>query len=448
MSGFEIRTEWEEAEPVRDDVLRKTWARIEILAGGTPCTRLEDPRSASIRNGVYGPAFPLAEWLVENWWALIHEHRRPMDLSARSGGMVGWRRRHCMLFAREGYSLPDLALVREGEAMLLHLTADPLTPSNYPVRFLDNFETRVPWKEVRDGISAFVNRVLDCLGTGEDEDTKRLRRNWNAIAESDRSERDLCIASARLGLDPYDPDELTSEYVEEIESVFDLPLPARLQMLDSVAAENVRGSAEALKDSLKIVAEQTGPPLDLHRFAGVTHEIRHADQPWMQGFAMAHRFRSIAGLPPEAPIGNLRDLLPEWIGWFPFFHLIERSLCDKRLNAIVGCSTTGTPVLVGPPKHRKEARFRLARAICAFLEGTRAGSPSVLSDAHTFEQSRGRSFAAELLCPADGLRARVSSDSVDGQEIKRLAYAFQVSTFVVAHQLRNHGIADLDEVWW
>src|ERR1039458_3812421 len=97
MSEFQLRFEWEESPRVRAPELDATWARMEIYAHGDAVTRVESRRSQSVRTGIYVPLFPIAEWMVANWWFLWEEWR------GDAGGP-----RHCLLAAREGFVLPDI----------------------------------------------------------------------------------------------------------------------------------------------------------------------------------------------------------------------------------------------------------------------------------------------------------------------------------------------------
>jgi hypothetical protein len=50
-----------------------------------------------VRFGIYVPLFPVAEWMVSNWFFLWDEWRSDAP-----------RDRHNLLTAREGFALPDL----------------------------------------------------------------------------------------------------------------------------------------------------------------------------------------------------------------------------------------------------------------------------------------------------------------------------------------------------
>jgi len=78
--------EWHDAPGVKDAVLAKTWARLEIHISDyqspphflTQCIR---SKVNSVHRGVYSSVFPLAEWVVENWWFLLFE---PITIAIRN----------------------------------------------------------------------------------------------------------------------------------------------------------------------------------------------------------------------------------------------------------------------------------------------------------------------------------------------------------------------------
>ena len=97
MTEFAIRFEWEESPRVRAPELSATWARLEVHVDDKVITRVDAERSGSVRTGIYVPLFPIAEWMVSNWFFLWDEWR----LDAPPA-------RHRLLSAREGFALPDL----------------------------------------------------------------------------------------------------------------------------------------------------------------------------------------------------------------------------------------------------------------------------------------------------------------------------------------------------
>jgi hypothetical protein len=82
MSGLRFECDWEDPKGVLVPELRSTWARLTIFVNETPVTQVYDHGANSVRNGIYLPLYPLAEWLAINWWTVFHElevSRRPIS---------------------------------------------------------------------------------------------------------------------------------------------------------------------------------------------------------------------------------------------------------------------------------------------------------------------------------------------------------------------------------
>jgi Zn-dependent peptidase ImmA (M78 family) len=67
-----------------------------------------------------------------------------------------------------------------------------------------------------------------------------------------------------------------------------------------------------------------------------------------------------------------------------------------------------------------------------------------LTPAHVYRQQIGRSFAAELLAPAEALAMRIRRSSVTAEEIGKYADEFSVAPQVIQHQIENHTLADVE----
>lgn len=73
MNQLTFDFEWKDPGGARGPELSATWARLEIRVGDVPVTRVDDLRARSVRNAIYGPLYPVAEWIVSNWWSLLYE---------------------------------------------------------------------------------------------------------------------------------------------------------------------------------------------------------------------------------------------------------------------------------------------------------------------------------------------------------------------------------------
>ena len=70
MSELNFEFDWVDSEGIRGAELSTTWASLKIAVGDSVVTRIEDKRAKTVRDFVYVPLYPLAEWLATNWWFL------------------------------------------------------------------------------------------------------------------------------------------------------------------------------------------------------------------------------------------------------------------------------------------------------------------------------------------------------------------------------------------
>lgn len=213
---IKFRVEWQDAPGVRDPVLARTWCRLTMEIDGQVVSRAIDHRSDSLRDGIYGSVLPLCSWIVENWWCLQHEayrfHRpfRSQDLAVNIDHRA-WVRRHSLRAVGEGGVLPDVMLFRDGDVLVVRWYADRTDAAHPYLRFVGDGQASMPIHEATLGLTDFVVRVLDRIKEVNAPEVEALRRDWEAITTSSPDECEFCIWSARVGLDPYDPDELTDQ---------------------------------------------------------------------------------------------------------------------------------------------------------------------------------------------------------------------------------------------
>ena len=70
MPTLDFEIDWVDAEGIRGPELAATWAALCIRIGDSVITRVLDARAKTVREFVYVPLYPLAEWLATNWWFL------------------------------------------------------------------------------------------------------------------------------------------------------------------------------------------------------------------------------------------------------------------------------------------------------------------------------------------------------------------------------------------
>src|SRR5947207_420221 len=134
--------EWADPLGARGLELRATWARLAIRVDGRYPSRVLDQEVKTVRDSVYLPLYPLAEWIVSNWWRLLFE----IESSERAKDPL-YGRRHNLRWAREGYSAPPLSFNAVGE--LLQLRWEPEVLSHHRVEFLESGFAYVPLQAVQ-----------------------------------------------------------------------------------------------------------------------------------------------------------------------------------------------------------------------------------------------------------------------------------------------------------
>ena len=446
---LDFQVEWHDAPGVKDQVLAKTWARLEIQTQeeGTPprwLTSCVRARSNSVQRGVYGSVFSLAEWIVEHWWFLLHE---PLRVPEYSGGRAGavddpqrrWAQRHDLLAAREGGALPDLTFYRDGPDVVACWFPDPEQDEQIrPTRFISGAGTvRMAPHVLEIAIHDFVQSVLERLDQATDEDTQRLRANWQALLLSRDTEPDLCAWSAALGLDPYDPQELTDELVELLEhEVAAQPAPLRADLLEASSGKSLgldldwtkRASSKLMTVSDATVSQSR--PQSRDGIASSAHRF---------GYQEARDFRNVFEIPDRA-LPDLLDVLHERCGWPADPEIVLDGCSNPSKLAMVGKDHEGYPRLVAKESRREASkRFRLARALYSLPSADATATLRLVTGAYTWDQRASRAFAAELLAPAAALRSSVG-DHISTEQIDDLAYEYSVSSSVIAHQIANHRI--------
>lgn len=447
---LQFRIDWEDEPRIRDPLLRASWARLEILASlGIRRLCLTDcvgERSQSLRRGIYGSVFPIAEWIVENWWSLLNESLRVERFrGARLLGKVNafrpWVQRHSLLAARGGFALPDLTLYRDGSRVVVRCVPDPSeTESPYPVHFVRDAELRLPCADAEAGLRGFVEAVIDRVRelVPSEPGTQELISNWEAVRESSRTEAGVCAAAAAMGLDPYDEGELSSELLDVLEGEFDSLAPSlRWDLAEST-------TRETLATDLAWVFE-AGSELGGARGQGIAPVLpdesgtipAHA-----AGYERARKLIDRVGLPP---VDDLEGFVQARCGWSTSAEPPpQMDGVPTRINGLIGPDSFGRPRLVPSAVARlpESGRFLLARALFFAPKEEAPPPPRLLTRASAWSQRASRAFAAELLAPAAELARRVSGKVAD-EEVAELAHEFRVSARVIEHQLENHGIAEI-----
>ena len=435
-----FRVEWQDAPGVKDTVLARTWCRLAIEVGGRLVTEVLDDRSRSLRGGIYGSVFPLSQWIVENWWFLLNESYRfpaaygSRDL-ARTPGDRAWIQRHSMLAARQGGVLPDLTIYRDKGFVVARWMPDVEDATHPFLRFTGSGEVQMDPDEARRGLAELVELVMGRLEGFPDTEVGMLRSEWTGIQESMGQDRKLCEWSARLGLDPHDPDELTDDEAGTIMSlVSPLEDSVRNDLLDAEQLRSLRADLEWLNQAQSLAADAGGSVNSVPTLSKVEGRTAH-ELGYTCATSLRHHLCASDGC---EPITDMDDTLHR-LGWAQSPSRTLGVHPEGPLKVALEQSDDGASVAVAPESGACGERFGLARSI--FLRHfSSGGCRRLVTEAHTWDQRASRAFAAEFLAPAAGLSRHIG-ERVSHGEIDHLAEYYEVSPSVIAHQIQNHRLA-------
>ena len=443
-----FRMEWQDAPGVRDAVLARTWCRLVIEAGGRLVTEAVHGPTESLRGGIYGSALPLCQWIVENWWFLLNESYRfparyaSWDL-ARTSRDREWVQRHSLLAAQEGNALPDLTLHRDEQEVVVRWMPDR-TPSVHPFLRFTGEGVHLTVADAERGLAEAVQTVMDRLDGVDEPQVREVRADWEAIAAATEQERRLCEWSARLGIDPYDPNELTDDLAGAlVESVADLNAALRDDFLDAARPQTLLRDVDWLRQAEALAADAgcACSPADRENIScDIDEDAAHE-----RGYACAKELRRHLSLADgHEPIADLDEILVR-LGWARYPSRTMDLERESPLEAALTRSDEGAAVAIVGDAGQAGNRFRLARTVFLHHFSRNGRMPRrLVTEAHTWEQRASRAFAAEFLAPAAGLSKQLGGRA-SLVVIDELASHYGVSSQAVGHQIENHRLAWIND---
>ena len=425
-------------QQAKDPLEQQTWAAVRIYVTGRCVTRWLDRDSQQEIDAVYIPAFPLARWVVMNWWALFnepcHEELPPSPHALWTGRERAWLQRHCLRSAESGLFLPRLSIWNNGRYLGANWVAD--TDDSYltmPGTFLYGSTAAIDVQEAEDALRSLVGTVLRWIEDSTDPRAVRLRANWQAIANANPQEAAFCQAAGRMGLDPYDISSWPTGLVDLLETLSEEnPPPLVTDFLSSAAAEDAaplwKWVDQARQDgNLGPAAKPPPLPLRLETYAA-----------GQAGVTAAQRLRQQLGI-DTPPLPSVEAVASE-IGLGPIVFEDYNHLPSMSIRAAVGWQPGGKAVVLGPkPPSLESQRFLLARGLFHATFMCERGA-RLITRTHDWDQQASRGFAAELLAPRDALAAAIPADLDEDERadaINRLAERYQVHPELIRRQLQN-----------
>lgn len=434
MSDIIVDFDWIDPGSAKGDELRATWARLSLGVDGDSITRVYDKKTRSVREDIYLPLYPLAEWLASHWWALWSEIP-----TGERRGTKGFDERHCLRSAREGFALPALWLLSQGDQMRVQWESEDLPHQH--VEFLSEGVAHLDLERTRGRFQDFIQAVIDRLWQSNVRGTL-LEEEWSAICDAGEEEVEFCAAAGALGLEPYVISKRAQETI--ISAAAKLPVEIRHDFLSVASLENIDEQARLVLSALDLGRANRGdlPSLKAlkHRFAQKSFDMFPPPQ---EGYNFAKQIRQELGLNGR-PLNSDKELGAALGVSADDFEKAILSLpaAEKSLDVAVSLNDKSSPGFVLRPASEAARRFHLTRALFEYLTSTfQVGL--LVTEAGSNRQKRNRAFAAEFLAPSDALKERVEQQVVDPESIDDLAAEFGVSPWLIVHQLHNHGIAEM-----
>lgn len=412
--------------------LRATWARLEISVAQTTITSLIDFESRGIRNSVFLPLYPLAEWLATHWWFLFYEVETP-----RRSTSDQYDRRHNLRYGGEGFAMPSLTIQPLGNQVKLEWRRIRLDAQN--LGFTETGSIHVAARELRRTFSDFISAVIKRLQEIGINGTL-LEEEWRSIQAIDPEERDFCSAAASLSLDPYTLDEGQQQKIIEASKA----LPSSL-LPDFFAVADFSDLPAQTSQVLEALESSGNNSANLAALKSLREEVASvkvlSGPPWRQGYEFARELRQRLNLNGDR-LGSL-SALAKALGVPPRqldIAILKVPGLPGFLDALGATNSRQSPGFAVTSRRDESIRFAFCRALFEYLT-IPVDQPLIVTRARSERQKRNRAFAAEFLVPADILREILPGPVVVDEDIDDLAAGFGVSPSVIRHQIDNHELA-------
>ncbi len=393
---------------------RATVASLQLFVGGLNVT--QHLAAGEAFDHVTVSLYSLAHGLAHDWWTIFGVRDRTISLTRY----------------RTGYLLPDLRFGFDGAAF--EMQAHQCVYQQPDVRFWAGPSEVFGRAEGEACLSSLIEDVLLRLRQRGLPATSAALR-WQRVMASRRSEEEaiFCEAAGSLGLDPYQIDEATADFIEKAETLFErealvefvsgageVDRPALLRWVERMA----RGKGHQYRlANLRPIVDQTlreTPPT-------------RDDRAWEIGYRRALGARKVLNLEQNTRFRSFRDIATR-LGASKGYSLAPGVNGIRALRRDRG---DGLHIHLRNHGDTKEAAaahlFAFARAVgdaCCFPE-PQLGPITELRSA--YRQAAGRAFAAEFLAPSDEIEAM----RADRQDVVTIANEFAVSQQVIEHQIAN-----------
>jgi len=449
------------------------WAGLAIwIDGRNICSHVE-PGATEIRQYLFVPLGPIADWIVRSFPAVAFEERardfptgrslhrdvtrwgqapasQDFDEDAWFEARESWWSRHFLRAGADGARLPDLAFVRDDEALVLSWTKPNFAGRLPPGMVWPSGESAVSWIDGVEILERFVCvvadafRLADWAGTYAWISTERpltgqpvpletaveffTARDLHALEAITRTaDPHAALEALGLGADSADPAE-----------------SPHCQILRDLSSGLSPQVGELVLDTgARALAPDAGRARRWLRGRDVALDAARAGtSPEDAGQLAAKELRRSVGLDAQ-PVDDLHVLLGEF-----GLDSVDSAIDGQGDRMMAAAQLDGSPSVVTLRTPRTEPewgrRFEHARGLGhLLLDPIRGGAVGAASGpyAHAARRRRSGAFAAELLLPTASL-AHASGGRLDGvaqgNAFETLLTSFGVGARTAAFQLWNH----------
>lgn len=422
---MQFSIKWHPTQPQLPAEELATFAELSLLVNNTSLFRNEDLiEKRFIQEGINVSSYPLALWLVVNWWRLRWEAALPANTTAMQ--KLDWQMSHSLGAVGQGYYWPDLTFSSDTQSIYLQhqLHQDKVGG----IRYLENYSGKITVQQFEAAVFNLIEQTLEQLNskgiknTGLHQAWADLKEDLNQVAHFRYRQLE-----AQLG---FDQNEGEPNYINEL-------LEAENQFGHSAVDEVTQAEKNRTLEVLEQVKSQLSQSKSLISFENTKIKNNTSEKtllPWQAGQKAAQELRNSWAI-NSGFISNeqLADRLSASKKLWQELNNNEVSIAAAQTDA-----NKTAKVMLGKSRPLAQ-RFMLARIIGDYLYTASGEETLVCTTGKTYRQKYQRAFAQELLCPYTALIERLGTVEPDDEAISEAAEHFLVSPLVVNTVLVNKG---------
>src|SRR5690554_30895 len=422
---MQFTLKWHPTQPQLPAEELATFAELSLLVNNTSLFRNEDLlEQRFIQEGINIGSYPLALWLVVNWWRLRWEAALPANTTAMQ--KIDWQMSHSLGAVGQGYYWPDLTFASDTQS--IHLQLKLHQDKIGGIRYLEAYSGKITAQQFETAVFKLIEQTLEQLNSKGLKNTD-LHQAWADLKE-DLNQADRFRyrqLEAQLG---FDQNEGELNYITKL-------LEVENQFGHSAVDEVTQAEKNKTLEVLQAVKNQLNQSKSLISFENTQVKNNTSDktlQPWVAGQKAAQELRNNWAI-NSGFISNeqLADRLMASKNLWQ-----ELSTSEVNLAAAQAEANKTAKVILGKTRPFAQ-RFMLARIIGDYLYTASGEKILVCTTGKTYRQKYQRAFAQELLCPYAALIERLGTVEPDDEAISEAAEYFLVSPLVVNTVLVNKG---------